>query len=449
MRLARKPAITGAICVATAALSVVLLASVAWLAFARAPQADAAQTADQWLVLTGAKIYTSPADPPIAGGSVAIHNGKIAQVGKGGSPAPAGSRTIDCTGLVITAGFQNSHVHFTEEKWTDAAHQPAAKLSQQLAAMLTRWGDTTAVDLASDLTNTNALRARVNSGEIAGPRILTAGAAVYPPNGTPYYLRGTLPPRILKLLEQFEEPATPDAAVQLVRNQIAQGADVTKLFTGSLIAPDKVMPMPEAIARAAVEEAHRHGRLVFAHPSNLEGLKIAMNAGVDVLAHTTSQGEPWSAALVAQMLAHHMSLIPTLKLWEYELAKAKASPAAGEALAMQGATELGAFERAGGLVMFGTDVGYMTDYDPTQEYVLMSRGGLTPMQILAALTTAPAQRFGESQRRGRITTGMDADLAVLGGDPAKDVRAFANVRYTIRAGRVIYTKPRTHTRVAP
>ena len=83
----------------------------------------------------------------------------------------------------------------------------------------------------------------------------------------------------------------------------------------------------------------------------------------------------------------------------------------------------------------------MHDYDPTDEYVLMAGAGLTPMQILASLTTSPAARWKESQRRGRVAPGMDADLVVLAGDPASDVRHFAQVRCAFRAGRLIYKAP--------
>jgi imidazolonepropionase-like amidohydrolase len=63
---------------------------------------------------------------------------------------------------------------------------------------------------------------------------------------------------------------------------------------------------------------------------------------------------------------------------------------------------------------------------------------MTFQQILASLTTAPAERFGESRRLGRIAAGLEADLVVLEGDPAGDIRALADVRYTLRSGRVIY-----------
>lgn len=390
------------------------------------------------LALVGAKIYPSPADAPIADGVVLVRDGKITAVGTAAKVrVPADAERLNCTGLVITAGFENSHVHFTEPKWDDAAHQPASKLSAQLAEMFTRYGFTTVVDLASFLDNTVALRSRVESGEVVGPRILTAGEPLYPADGTPFYVKGALPPAAIAFMESNLEPATPAAALAVVQKDIAGGADVIKLFTGSLISPREVKVMPADVAATAVAEAHRHDRLVFAHPSNLQGLEIALNAGVDVAAHTTPMSGRWSDALIARMKAHHMSLIPTLMLWISEGMKGGDTPAQAGRFANAGVGELGQYERAGGQILFGTDVGYMPEYDPTEEYALMARA-ITPMQILASLTTAPAACFGESKTRGRVAPGMDADLVVLGADPAADTRNFANVRYTIRQGRVIY-----------
>lgn len=80
----------------------------------------------------------------------------------------------------------------------------------------------------------------------------------------------------------------------------------------------------------------------------------------------------------------------------------------------------------------------MDDYDTTEEYELMAQAGMDARQILASLTTAPAERLGDSKRVGRIAPGFAVDLVVLDKDPSEDVRAFAAVRYTIRNGRMIY-----------
>ena len=60
------------------------------------------------------------------------------------------------------------------------------------------------------------------------------------------------------------------------------------------------------------------------------------------------------------------------------------------------------------------------------------------LQILASLTTAPADQFGESEQFGRIAVGFLADLVVVNGDPAENIEALADVQYTLRDGSVIY-----------
>jgi imidazolonepropionase-like amidohydrolase len=289
--------------------------------------------------------------------------------------------------------------------------------------MLTRYGFTTVVDAASSLVNTAALRARIAAGEIPGPRILTAGEGLYPPNGVPYYLRGSVPDAILR---QLPQPRTPAEAVALVDAHVAGGADLIKLFTGSWVEHGHVLPMPKDVAAAAVAAAHRHHKLVFSHPSNLAGLAVALDAGVDVLAHAVEETSGMTAADLRRMKKQNMAMVPTLKLFAEDRGLYSILD------------EVREYARAGGQILFGTDVGFLEDYDPTVEYVLMGSAGLSWREILAALTVSPAARFGESARHGRIIPGAAGDLVVLTADPVRDVRAFAGVRYTIRAGEVIF-----------
>ena len=410
----------------TLVLALLVIAIIPAAAFNWAHTASAAPDESDVLVLVGAKIYTSPSDPPIPNGTIIIRGGKIEAVGNADAVAiPEGATQIDCKSSVITASFQNSHVHFTEPKWAYAQDQPASELQQKLEDMLTRYGFTTVVDTGSLLPNTVAIRKRIETGDVLGPRILTAGGPLYPPDGIPYYL-SDIPPEIRKLMAQ---PATPAAAVAAVNDDLSGGADIIKLFTGSWIARGKVKPMPVDVATAAVEEAHKHDKLVFTHPSNLAGLQVALDAHVDVLAHAIEDMRGWNDSYLKRMKAAHMTLIPTLKLFGQDDDIQKILD------------EVMDYQRIGGQIMFGTDVGYLTDYNPTDEYELMSRAGLTPMQILASLTTAPAERFGEGDKRGRIAAGMQSNLVVLEGDPIQEVTNFTRVRYTIRRGRVIYPPP--------
>jgi len=200
--------------------------------------------------------------------------------------------------------------------------------------------------------------------------------------------------------------------------------------------------MSAEVARAAADETHRRGGLVMVHPTDPDGVRAAVQAGVDIVVHTTIDPprSTWSAELIGQMVAQHVSVVPTLQLWGYELAKTTTPSDVRDALVADAERQLAAFAGAGGQVLFGTDVGYMADVDPTQEYALMAHAGLTPMQILASLTTAPAARWHAAERRGRIKPGLDADLVVLAGDPATDVRRFAAVTCTIRAGAEVFVR---------
>jgi imidazolonepropionase-like amidohydrolase len=91
----------------------------------------------------------------------------------------------------------------------------------------------------------------------------------------------------------------------------------------------------------------------------------------------------------------------------------------------------------GGTILFGTDVGFQSKYDTTQEYEFMGRA-MSWREILASLTTSPSEFF-KSPNEGKVAKGMRADLVVLDGDPAHDVRNFAKVSAAIRDGQVIYS----------
>jgi len=291
--------------------------------------------------------------------------------------------------------------------------------------MLTKWGFTSVWDLGSDPDDSLALRKRVDAGEIPGPKILFAGN-IFPKGGHPAYLPAEL---------QLPEAATADEATQMSRNYFGIGLDGIKLFTGVYMGEKPVVNMDVAIAKAAVEAAHAQGKPVFAHPQNKTGLETVITAGVDVMAHIIPGEQGYSPEQLARFKSQGTALTPTLSLF----AKTIGGPAVGARLAESGVRQLKAFSDNGNTVLFGTDVGFITIYDTSVEYELMHRA-LSEKQILASLTTNPAQYF-KAAKKGRVEKGFDADFAVLDGDPLTDVGNLAKVAYTIRAGQVIYRKP--------
>src|ERR1700688_1222468 len=200
----------------------------------------------QDLAITGATVYSAPNAPARRDVTVVIRHGVIAGVGEH-LRIPKDIETISCQGCVVLAGFWNAHVHFMEPQWNEAANQPADKLARQMSEMLTHSGFTTVVDTASDGENTIALRRRVDSGEVLGPRIFTAGIPIFPAHALPYYL-AELPPELKAKLGQ---PETAAEAVKIVDKNRAAGYDIVKLFTGSIVSPNHIIPMQVAIARAA------------------------------------------------------------------------------------------------------------------------------------------------------------------------------------------------------
>jgi imidazolonepropionase-like amidohydrolase len=152
-----------------------------------------------------------------------------------------------------------------------------------------------------------------------------------------------------------------------------------------------------------------------------------------VLAHTVPREPGFTPEQLARFKAQGVALIPTLSLWS------TAPGGLAARLVDSGISQLKAFSENGGVVLFGTDVGFTNVYDTSLEYDLMHRA-LSERQVLASLTTNPAQYF-KAVKKGRVEKGLDADFTVLDGDPIADVGNLSKVAYTIRAGKVIYRKP--------
>jgi imidazolonepropionase-like amidohydrolase len=384
------------------------------------------------IALVGAKIYPSPTVPAIENGVVLIRAGKIVAVGSTKTITVSKSDSIlDCRGLTLTAAFWNCHVHFIESKWQDADTMDVNRFDRQMSDMITSHGFAHVFDIAEfHISNVLHIRNRIEHGDVHGPIIYTTGVPLVPPNGNPFYL------------EPLKLPASADSqtAVTHIRHQIDSGADGIKIWTGS---PTQhgIVYMADDMVRIITTTTHSLGKPVFAHPSDSKGAMLAVINGVNILAHTTPDDRlPWSVDMVGKMLRAHVALIPTLKLWKEVLVQEGDTAWSHDNFMLTAEQQVHAFDKAGGTLLFGTDVGYITDYATRDEFTLLAASGLTWPRILGMLTTAPAQRFGLKDRTGQVVVGLDADIVLLKGDPAADVQAFDKVELTILHGRVIYKR---------
>jgi imidazolonepropionase-like amidohydrolase len=408
--------------------------AVLWLVVGTPAFAQRAGKARQ-IALIGGTIYTSPDRDPIRDGVVLVRDGAIAAVDRRASATlPSDVQTIDCSGLTIMAGFWNSHAHFFERKWTNADALPAMELERQLVEMLTRYGFTSVFDIGSIGSNTRRLRARVESGEVSGPRIRSTGEVLVAAGAVPS--DAVIAALGYMAVRNFDVSSEAQAS-SAVQRLVDDGTDGIKVHLQPPPSPHP--PFPASGIQAVVDEAHRAGKPVFVHPATGADVLAAIRAGVDVIAHTTPSSGPWDATILKAMKEHRVALTPTLTVWKDLLRHDRIS--LQEQTTRVAIGQLQAWVAAGGTVLFGTDLGAV-GYDPTEEYTLMADAGMNFRQILASLTTAPAATFGVSANLGRIASGTAADLTIVRGDPSRDLRALSSVRYTLRDGNIIYRASR-------
>lgn len=378
------------------------------------------------LALVGGLVYAAPGAAPLEDGVVLVIGEKIAAVGPHSQVnIPAGATVIDVSGKSVLAGFWNSHVHLTEPKWAGIDTMAAPRANILLKEMFTGFGFVHVVDIGSFPDVTLALRERIRTGDLLGPDILTALLPFVPPSGTPRYVAPL----------ELPELRTAAAAKDSVRVRVAQGADVIKVFAVSITDVQPFPMMDESVVQAVTDEAHGAGRRVFAHPTDLRGVQVAVRNGVDILAHTSPMAGLLPDSTAEVMQAQDVALVPTLTLWEVELGS---DTAGARQFVHYAQAQVRAHFRRGGRVLFGTDVGYIARYDPTREYELLAGAGLDFAAVLASLTTTPAKEFGRSTRTGTVAPGLDADLVVVEGNPAADIGALGRVDLTVKRGRVLY-----------
>lgn len=382
------------------------------------------------VAIKGVTIYANPDAGPLHDGVILIEDGVIIALGEKDSVAiPANAEMLPCDQCAVTAGLWNSHAHFFERKWIDAASAPAEELDAQLQDMFTQFGFTSVFDLSSDLQNTKALRDRIDSGELNGPHIRATGEGLVAP--------GALPPdQVLSMMGLMKTPlpeiADIAAASRAATDLINQGADGVKLFAGR-----EGAPLPDGAMDAVIAATHARNKPVFIHPNDGDDVLQALEAGADVITHTTPHSGSWPDAVFEAVSLNRPALTPTLSLWTYYARHDRAG--IGAAIAETAANQLRGWIAAGGIVLFGADAG-ANQYNPQTEYALMRQSGMSFPEILASMTTAPAKYYGGDEDLGVIKIGGVADLAIFGGDPASNITALTDIRYTIRGGKILYAR---------
>ncbi len=376
------------------------------------------------MVLTNARVIDGTGGAPLERASVRIEDGRIVEV----SPT-AVDGDFDLDGRTVMPGLIDAHAHLSSDISRSPGFGPPPPLKGELprprelgyfvlaktARVLLAAGVTSVRDVGSYDDEAIALREAVRLGIVEGPRILSCGRI----------LSATAPGGAI-FTTMYREADGPDDMRKAVREQLRRGADFIKLMaTGarSVLAEDpEPAQMTAAELEAIVDEAHRLGVRVAAHVEGLAGARLAVDAGVDTIEHGLSlHREP---GLLEAMARSGIVLVPTLSTF-HDLAE-RFTDAFAPALVEQAKRQLeeaysslAAARAAGVTLAMGHDSG--PPGENAIELVRMVDGGCSPLEGIAAATQGSARALGLPDV-GTVSAGAVADLLVVDGDPASDVR---------------------------
>jgi imidazolonepropionase-like amidohydrolase len=238
----------------------------------------------------------------------------------------------------------------------------------------------------------------------------------------------------------FDTVADPDQAKQFVEARLAEGIDYLKIVVDDGAVHGARLPAlrPEVVA-ALVEAAHAGGLMTIAHAITAREVAIALDAGVDGLAHVYSDAgpdDPIGDELATRIAAQGVFVVTTLAYFEAISGQVGAADHAHPGCADNAVHAARALHRAGVPLLAGTDANPFAPAHGAamhRELVLLTEAGLSAEEALATATSVPARHFGLTDR-GRVAPGLRADLVLVQGDPTRDITATGKVVEVWRRG---------------
>jgi imidazolonepropionase-like amidohydrolase len=306
-----------------------------------------------------------------------------------------------------------------------------------------RAGFTTVRNLGDDKGVTMGLRDAVKRGWVQGPRIVDAAQSISTTGGH-MDGRGSLNDELVAHLPDPENLCdSVESCRRVVRRQIDRGADVIKLATtgGVNSGTGLATRMFQDEAKALVETAHAYGRKVAVHAHGADGIKLALRAGADSIEHGTVMDEE-ILKLFKQTGAYYVPTLSTVNGYLERLAK---DPNAYTGAVKQqidwriGITgqSLKKAYPAGVKIAFGTDAGVSKHGRNADEFELMVKFGMAPVEALKAATVNAADLLGLSSEIGTVEPGKSADIIAVAGDPLTDVTVLKSVGFVMARGEVV------------
>ena len=396
------------------------------------------------------RLIAVPGEAVRGASTIIVDGGRIVAIRDGHVAPEGGASLIDLRGQTVLPGLIDSHVHLASDRGGEAGllsfvrEEPQMNaLEAQMNGMKTLRAGFTTVRNLGDEGATLALREAVKRGWVQGPRIIDAASSISTTGGH-MDGRGGLNDDLVAHLPSPENLCDGvDSCRKVVRRQIDRGADVIKFATtgGVNSGTGLATRMYEDEARALVETAHAYGRKVAVHAHGADGIKLALRAGADSIEHGTVMDDE----ILRLMKKQGTYYVPTLSTVNGYLERLAANPNAyapdvkkqidwrigitGQSLAKA--------VPAGVKIAFGTDAGVSKHGRNADEFELLVKYGMTPVEAIKAATVNAADLLGVSAEAGTIEPGKSADIIAVTGDPLTDVTVLKRVEFVMARGDVV------------
>ena len=385
---------------------------------------------------------------PQTGKIVCVEGGKIAAVTDG--PVPAGYEPVDLAGRYILPGLINLHVHLPasgkpKKKPSDPKklvklitsnglmRRVGVKLCESYARTELLSGVTTVRTVGGVADFDTIIREKAAAGEILSPRVVASNMAVSVPGG---HMAGSL----------AYEARTPEEAAAYVERIAAEKPDLIKLMiTGGVmdaevVGEPGVLRMEPSLVKAACDRAHGLGMKVAAHVESPEGVRVALENGVDSIEHGAKPDEE-----ILRLLREHgafqvATLSPAIPyaLFDRSVSRATYEQQENGKVVLEGVIAMAQACLENDIpVGLGTDTGcpYVTHYDMWRELCYFVKYcGVTPTFALHSATLLNARLAGIDSVTGSVEAGKAADLIVCDRDPLADLSALRSLHMVIKDG---------------
>jgi imidazolonepropionase-like amidohydrolase len=376
---------------------------------------------------------------------IIVRGDRIERSGSAGSiRVPADATVIDLSDATVLPGLIDMHVHLTGDPDAQGYKNLAASTPRNAlfgaanARRMLNAGFTSARNVGAGGYADIALRDAINHGDVPGPRLRVTGPSLGITGG--HCDNNLLPPRF----ESFSDGVAdgPWEIRKKVRENAKYGADLTKFCaTGGVLSKGtsvgKQQYTLEEMA-TIVAESHQRDRKVAAHAHGTEGIRAAIEAGVDSVEHASLiDDEGISMALNAGTF-----LVMDVYVSDYILEKGEAAGFLPESLAKErkvGQAQRNSFQKAheaGVRMAFGSDAGVYPPGLNARQFAYMVRHGMTPMEAIQAATINAADLLGWPADVGAIEAGMYADIIAVRGNPLDDIRGLEDVRFVMKGGEI-------------